>query len=129
MKRVFLILVISLFFINGYSQSETSKTILGSWYHSGSSTINLDIDESISFSKESSDSLQLEWLFKENGDFTIRFAMITPDEKDVIKYKSRSANWIILDDKDELIIENESQSQVLKIKTLDIDKLTVTRIN
>ncbi|MEN8251350.1 MAG: hypothetical protein ABFS32_20640 [Bacteroidota bacterium] len=128
MKRVIFSLVISLFFSICYSQSEDSKTLLGSWYHCGNSNINLNIDETISFTKESSDSLKLEWLFKENGDFTIRLAMLTPDEKDVIKYKSKSANWILHNESNELIIENESQSQVLKIKTLDIDRLTVTRI-
>jgi len=128
MKRVILLLAISLFVFNCYSQSEASKNILGNWYHAGSNTLNLEINKTISFTKVSSDSLQLEWLFKENGGLTIRYAMLTPDKKGTIKYKSRSATWVMLDEIGELTIKNEGQSQVLKLNTLNADRLIVTRI-
>ena len=128
MKKVSLLLVISLFFINCYPQSETSQNLLGSWYHPGNELIKLEIGNSISFSKESSDSLQLEWEFMDNGEFIIRFAMITPDNKDVIRYKNNKAKWLLNDDKGELIIKDASLSKVLKINKLDANRLTVTRI-
>ena len=54
--------------------------------------------------------------------------MLTPDKKDTIKYKSRSATWVMLDEIGELTIKNEGQSQVLKLNTLNADRLIVTRI-
>ena len=109
--------------------------ILGNWYHSGSNTLNIDVNESLTFSKDSNDSLRLVWVFDESGDYTVRYAMLTPinvnypdSHRDIITYKSRNAKWI-LNDKSELIISEDSGDKLYKVSTLNANTLSVKRIS
>jgi hypothetical protein len=135
MKRITFLIAISFSILGCYSQSKTSEMILGNWYHSGSNTLNIDVNESLTFSKDSNDSLRLVWVFDESGDYTVRFAMLTPQymdspdiPRDIIKYKSRPAKWT-LNDKGELIISEDSGEKIYKVSTLNANKLSVKRIS
>ena len=135
MKRITLLIAISFSILGCYSQSKTSELLLGNWYHSGSNTLNIDVNESLTFLKDSNDSLRLVWVFDESGDYTVRFAMLTPknmnnpdSHRDIITYKSKNAKWI-LNDKSELIISEDSGEKIYKVSTLNANKLSVKRIS
>jgi hypothetical protein len=135
MKRITFLIAISFSILGCYSQSKTSEMILGNWYHGGSNTLNIDVNESITFSKDSIDSLHLVWMFDKSGDYTVSFAMLTPknmnnpdSHRDIIKYKSKNAKWI-LNDRDELIISEDSGDKIYKVSTLNANKLSVKRIS
>lgn len=129
MKRITFLIAISFCIIGCYSQSKSSELILGDWYNNGDKSLNIDINESLTFSKESNDTLCLVWAFDKSGDYTVRLSMLTPDSnKDIIKYKSKPAKWIF-NEKGDLIIREVSGDKTYKVSTLNNEKLCVKRIS
>ena len=114
--------------MNIYSQTNTKDLIIGNWFNSEDKTFKLEMNQTLSFSKNLIDSQDLKWTFDKDGTFTCSLAMDTPDHNDIIKYKSKPAKWILGDDKSIVRIEDNMQDQVLKILTLDQTKLIVQRI-
>ena len=134
MKRLALIASFMFIVMNIYSQTNTSDLMIGSWFNSTDRTFRTEVNQTLSFSRNMIDSRDLEWTFDNDGTFTYSFAMDTPHHKDtpyhndIISYRSKSAKWILEDDKAIVRIEDTGQDQVYKIITLDKTNLLVQRI-
>ena len=128
MKRYLFFTLLALLTTLGYSQTQSADYLKGTWYCTNSSKLKTDVNESVSFTKQSSDSIYCKWLFGNENKFTISLAMLAPDQNGLIKYESPPGNWTVNNDGNEVIIKVNGESSRYEIGEMDNGNLSIKRI-